>query len=310
MYGSAAAEALRRHARLEQVRFCQSFKRFSAADAGRHPPVSFRSVRQVRRTEVVQWIANTAIVDTAMPSVTKRKTRIATVTAITTIAVRHPVDRAMPISSARALRAWSAPSPARAAPTAAPSSTPASIPTANVPSAALSFTVANSAGSSTPPRSSSARSPSPNASLPRTFATTANSTSSAPPSKKTPRPRLTHKRAQPSPEPAEVFHPLLRVTTTLARPSRICSKSKYVARKYRSSRVANPPDPTPITRHSTARSTTPSLRRFDGWIYLRRDVVGAQHAVPETPSRNLLSRCCFCRAWPMSSDLVANTSNS
>ncbi len=175
MYGSAAAEALRRHARLEQVRFCQSFKRFSAADAGRHPPVSFCSVRQVRRTEVVQWIANIAIAVTAMPSVTKRKTRIATVTAIT-IAVRHPVARATPISLARAPRAWSALLPARAAPTAAPSSTPASIPTENVPSALSSFTVANSAASSTPPRSSSVRSPSPNASLPRTPATTANST--------------------------------------------------------------------------------------------------------------------------------------
>jgi hypothetical protein len=54
-----------------------------------------------------------------MLSATKRKTRIALAAVNITIDGPHPAARATPISSARAPRAWSAPSPALAAPTAA-----------------------------------------------------------------------------------------------------------------------------------------------------------------------------------------------
>src|SRR5882762_4708599 len=126
-----------------------------------------------------------------------------------------------PISSARARRAWSAPLPARVAPIAAPCSAVALTPTVSVPSAPSSCTVASSAASSTAARSLSARSPFPSALPPKTPRIPVSSTNFAPPWRRTPPPPPTRRRAL---QPRRHRH---RATTTLVKPSRTSSRSKW-----------------------------------------------------------------------------------
>src|SRR5712692_1068197 len=131
------------------------------------------------------------------------------------------------IKSGRARRAWWAPSRARAAPTAAMSCCRVSTRPASARAAGLSCTVASNAFISTPPRASSAPSPSPSALPRRTLATTAGSTNSALRSKRTLRLPLRPRLPRPRPRTP-------RVRTTPARPSRICLRSKAAASLFRS----------------------------------------------------------------------------